>query len=656
MVAFLVTTSRLSRVMGSLMLERRHELALKTMMMMNPKKVLEDAKHGCITSANFLLNAVEKNELPSKLFVDALDVFTSHLSGVTPKYASNKEIRLANIGFEGAFLLRQGPHRSLVVYSLLKNWTEFLDWARFLVLKDARGRLPSLKPLRDRLSSLLSILFAIYGHWSEDKCRHALLHPTLLKVITCIWFVDDSDVGPADKMFCTLLVNRYLAENAVDKSSLDYILLLIHEKAERLISLLLHLILVASQCEPPNLEAIHLHTTLLRTFNSRRGHPLDLAIWKRQYAWDSCFGLLTFSAQSSTGLPLITQAIQCGLLRNFAICSPVFIRFSASVLDNIRKSFLISIPAYLAYHSVTTCIEVEIGSLSIARRQQASDSALGDTWKAFLRFFFERFLFKCHYDYGEAIHDIKRSCEECGGRGSGPLKKCGACKKATYCSKECQAAAWREHKADCKLLRQHVPIGEHIHNRDTARLSWKNRDYMKRLAGHDIRRHLPGLRNLAMQKYPDTPFDSLGITLDYCPFPPILDILPITSLMTEDDASTPCSRTLSTRSLDRARRSNGANGFMKVISSKGQGCLVLYEDFPWTMPPFWVSVGESQNIEDRSMHMTVFQDPEGKPVEAARDIADELMNRTGLKPDALLEAVSMTDLRRKVIDVLAQVD
>lgn len=367
-------------------------------------------------------------------------MFTSHLSGVAPKYASNKEIRLANIGFEGAFLLSQGPHRSSVVYSLLKNWTEFLDWAQFLVLKDARGRLPSLKPLRDRLFSLLSIFLAIHDFRSEDECLRALLHPALLGVVTYIWFVDDSDVGPVEKAFCTTLVNLYLVTNNFDKSSLDHILLLIHEKAERLIGLLLHLLLASSQCEPPNLGVIQAHAMLLRIFNTQHNHPLGLAIWKRQYvislsdvatklsdssqklisdsnfanAWESCFCLLIYSAPSSTGLPWITQAIQGGLLRNFAICSSVFIQFPASVLDRIRTSFLTEISAYFVYHSAFTSVELEIGNFAIARRQQVSDSALGDTWKAFLRFFFERFLFKCHYDYGAAIHDIRRSCEEVG--------------------------------------------------------------------------------------------------------------------------------------------------------------------------------------------------------------------------------------------------
>jgi hypothetical protein len=32
------------------------------------------------------------------------------------------------------------------------------------------------------------------------------------------------------------------------------------------------------------------------------------------------------------------------------------------------------------------------------------------------------------------------------------VKKCGACKMAPYCSKECQIKDWKEHKIKCKSL------------------------------------------------------------------------------------------------------------------------------------------------------------------------------------------------------------
>lgn len=43
-------------------------------------------------------------------------------------------------------------------------------------------------------------------------------------------------------------------------------------------------------------------------------------------------------------------------------------------------------------------------------------------------------------------------CEKCQKEGSdnAPLKRCGGCKKATYCGPECSRAHWRDHKKKCR--------------------------------------------------------------------------------------------------------------------------------------------------------------------------------------------------------------
>ena len=42
-----------------------------------------------------------------------------------------------------------------------------------------------------------------------------------------------------------------------------------------------------------------------------------------------------------------------------------------------------------------------------------------------------------------------KTCANCGIKRE-KMQKCGRCKKAHYCSKECQAQAWPEHKKACK--------------------------------------------------------------------------------------------------------------------------------------------------------------------------------------------------------------
>ena len=57
--------------------------------------------------------------------------------------------------------------------------------------------------------------------------------------------------------------------------------------------------------------------------------------------------------------------------------------------------------------------------------------------------------------HGTAIEsDHARGCHQCSARKTRAgaklkLKKCSACMYARYCSEECQAADWREHKGAC---------------------------------------------------------------------------------------------------------------------------------------------------------------------------------------------------------------
>ncbi len=47
---------------------------------------------------------------------------------------------------------------------------------------------------------------------------------------------------------------------------------------------------------------------------------------------------------------------------------------------------------------------------------------------------------------------VAAACLRCGAAAAadgGRLKRCGACKRAAYCSTACQAAHWREHRPEC---------------------------------------------------------------------------------------------------------------------------------------------------------------------------------------------------------------
>ena len=65
----------------------------------------------------------------------------------------------------------------------------------------------------------------------------------------------------------------------------------------------------------------------------------------------------------------------------------------------------------------------------------------------------------------------RHPCDHCGAEPAQGIKfqKCKACRKPSYCSKECQGAAWPAHKADCapRLECEIIKVG------DTAETSTK---------------------------------------------------------------------------------------------------------------------------------------------------------------------------------------
>jgi len=58
----------------------------------------------------------------------------------------------------------------------------------------------------------------------------------------------------------------------------------------------------------------------------------------------------------------------------------------------------------------------------------------------------------------DSTSKLKHSCLKCGARekkdSGGKLMKCARCQSVSYCSRECQRADWKEHKAYCKIASQ----------------------------------------------------------------------------------------------------------------------------------------------------------------------------------------------------------
>ncbi|XP_052810412.1 uncharacterized protein LOC128238488 isoform X2 [Mya arenaria] len=92
----------------------------------------------------------------------------------------------------------------------------------------------------------------------------------------------------------------------------------------------------------------------------------------------------------------------------------------------------------------------------------------------------------------QQIFEVVQTCCQCG-KLSDSLKKCGKCKKAAYCSKECQTEHWRKHKHMCEILLREYNIDIQMKNSiDTQSLGWAMKTKQQMILFR-FQSHLPGI-------------------------------------------------------------------------------------------------------------------------------------------------------------------
>ncbi|KAH8117949.1 hypothetical protein DFH11DRAFT_1571579 [Phellopilus nigrolimitatus] len=633
------------------------------------------AKQGSLKHTLAIVSTAKDSEIPLPYLSDTLDVFLTHLTMCqSPKHATPETIQLAHASLRGIVHMQddivESPLRSSLTRSLSGNWSSILVWAKFFVLNNSVQSLAFISSQKKMKSTVLEIcLMAPRLHDVDGFLRMLDEHPILIELIFHIWLTNDTTVYKESEYTSCYIIELYAYHHA-DKA-LDAYLTMSDGNADQVATTLLGRLSDATRRFPDsfNLDNINCYINLIRPIcmNSSK-HPLAQAVWKKEGTvvisgvisvlaqnlpklmrndatepLQNCFVLLSMALASENSVPCVLQALQSGALYSLVACSPAFTEFSDIALHAL--DFMLK--DVYTYHfnnpAIISAYEVEINKVAEHSQEQVLSSKIGGLWKAVNHFFLERFVFKCLFDEHRKIDKSNsNTCDNCQRPGidsQTPLRKCGGCKHVLYCSGKCRDAAWKSHKEECKVLRQQRQQPDDP----------KSRSFQCALAIHDVRRHLPGLRRLAARKYPGASFDSLAISLNYCAFPPILDVFPLV------DAALRIEEPFGREMIEKVQQSNGSEVFMHFLAPSGQGsatnssCTTL----PWKRIKLFTD-DQLHNVcprDGRSLHKTVFQDVKGNPLEAAWDLADDLMALCEVTSETFLGAGGAARLRDKVYAV-----
>ncbi|KZV86266.1 hypothetical protein EXIGLDRAFT_725021 [Exidia glandulosa HHB12029] len=216
----------------------------------------------------------------------------------------------------------------------------------------------------------------------------------------------------------------------------------------------------------------------------------------------------------------VCQALDAGLLEAVAsLCLLVEHRdldsgpAGAHMRECLKHIMHDTLPKHMVYKSVVKVTRREMDEVPPRLvRERMNVSYVKDDWETIGN------LVKLRATLAELEIQKKGvvSCDSLSCRKSGKksqLKRCGGCQYVYYCSKECQATAWPNHKRMCQLKNE-----MNGHNKEpTMRMTFTESDaaFFRKLFGVDAHAHMPHLRRIAKRDFPTEPGENFVICVDY---------------------------------------------------------------------------------------------------------------------------------------------
>ncbi len=189
----------------------------------------------------------------------------------------------------------------------------------------------------------------------------------------------------------------------------------------------------------------------------------------------TCIDFFRESLVTKKGYPFLLEMIKGGFLESFINCGPRFWELEEAEVTTC-KSLLTTIPGYFYIFPVLKYVSSALEKIGSEGRKKLCKTCVEEEWVAFETRLLEQVIRKRFFDdsqqgYAQAFcYNVSLFFTDCPyilrivltyailkckkGNPNGTFSKCAGCRRALYCSKECQKVDWKEgrHRDDCKIL------------------------------------------------------------------------------------------------------------------------------------------------------------------------------------------------------------
>ncbi|OSD01899.1 hypothetical protein PYCCODRAFT_1468190 [Trametes coccinea BRFM310] len=513
-------------------------------LLQNPKAVLAGARKGSQMEIMVLSNAWTMP--PGVVSLDeAMDVFLLHLQEKrVPSNTADKFCHTANLAFAsmvglskaGPLLPEDGP----LVQMLLDAWPGIYKWSVYLF----STRIEGLERTDTRRRATLDVLSAFWYTIEHRDCiREAMVKsPGTIEIATRLWLEEDGGPIPTtmDSPAGTCVLGNML--KFADKEALNRVLRVAGGKAGEVAKL--SIARLQRALKGPEYNAIHItiYMDFINSISRVPSHPLRHALLSANIIWVvttaltkisvlihtsrdpgfltsmvAAFGYLRNCLESTEGFTWVAQSVGAGLLQAICDCSPRFRSVDPDDYVMIKDTVGDILPRYLVFRTVIEAVETALNKIEHSpQKKRVEESIIWPEWKRFTELARERVLIMSQID---AFKGHSTTCDNIQCQKVGPremFRRCSACLTTFYCSKECQAVAWKEgdHKTMCKLKQRERAEGR------SAPVSKRDYQFAHYFSMFDARMHIAELRRAARRDFPHTPLHELVISIDHTTLPP----------------------------------------------------------------------------------------------------------------------------------------